>query len=78
MTGAHVDGIITVASNKDCLKLQEKPSKFFRVKHFDVLTWYMGCSFKREPAEGKWTLAPNLGESTCFRPIITGATVNDT
>ena len=52
IVGVHVDDMIVVASNEDCLKLQKKLSKFFPVKHLGVLTWYMGCSFERNGLNG--------------------------
>ena len=44
----HVDDMIVAGSKKDCDWLRSVLSEVFPVNDLGELTWYTGCSFKRD------------------------------
>ena len=57
IVGVHVDDMIAVSSEEDCLWLQKSLVDYFPVKHLGELKWYMGCSFERDTDEGTLTIS---------------------
>ncbi len=48
----HVDDMIVVGTKADCDHLRESLAKTFPTKNLGELTWYMGCLFERDRANG--------------------------